>query len=287
MQPCHPVPSRSSPRRFTSPPLPRAASPPKPCARSPLCTLAPRILVLSAVDVPTVEVAIFISVGTNHFLNTTAPASARERDVLVEFLTLLAVCHTVIPELKDGKTQYQASSPDKAALVAGAELLGLQFRTRKPKSVFVDVLGASQEYQILNVCEFNSTRKRMSTVVRAPDGRIKLCKGADAVIFERLSKIQPYSKNTLVHLEDYATEGLRTLCIAYRDIPESKYKQWSAHGHGRPRSRTPLHTNSHRSCSRSSLLSLDEILLRVAINDRSRAGSLINAPSRPRPSPAH
>lgn len=106
----------------------------------------------------------------------------------------------------------------------------------------------SQEFQILNVCEFNSTRKRMSTVVRAPDGRIKLyCKGADTVIFERLSKVQPYSEKTLVHLEvraptvphdgaptadmspqDYATEGLRTLCIAYRDIPESEYKQWSA-----------------------------------------------------------
>ncbi|ETW75063.1 P-type ATPase [Heterobasidion irregulare TC 32-1] len=173
--------------------------------------------------------AILDGAGANPFLDTAAPASARERDVLVEFLTLLAVCHTVIPELKDGKMVYQASSPDEAALVAGAELLGFQFRTRKPKSIFVDVLGVSQEFQILNVCEFNSTRKRMSTVVRAPDGRIKLyCKGADTVIFERLSKVQPYSEKTLVHLEDYATEGLRTLCIAYRDIPESEYKQWSA-----------------------------------------------------------
>jgi len=27
--------------------------------------------------------------------------------------------------------------------------------------------------------------------------------------------------------QDYATEGLRTLCIAYRDIPEAEYQQWS------------------------------------------------------------
>lgn len=27
--------------------------------------------------------------------------------------------------------------------------------------------------------------------------------------------------------QDYATEGLRTLCIAYRDISEQEYKQWS------------------------------------------------------------
>jgi phospholipid-transporting ATPase len=51
----------------------------------------------------------------------------RERDVIREFLTLLAVCHTVIPEVKNGKMVYQASSPDEAALVSGAELLGFQF----------------------------------------------------------------------------------------------------------------------------------------------------------------
>ncbi|CAA7261647.1 unnamed protein product [Cyclocybe aegerita] len=160
--------------------------------------------------------------------STASSGKEREREVLQEFLTLLAVCHTVIPELKDEKMVYQASSPDEAALVAGAELLGFQFRTRKPKSVFVTIRGQSQEFEILNVCEFNSTRKRMSTVVRGPDGKIKLyTKGADTVILERLSKNQPYTEATLSHLEDYATEGLRTLCIAFREIPEQEYQQWS------------------------------------------------------------
>jgi len=53
--------------------------------------------------------------------------SGREREIAREFLTLLAVCHTVIPEVKGGKIVYQASSPDEAALVAGAEMLGFQF----------------------------------------------------------------------------------------------------------------------------------------------------------------
>jgi phospholipid-transporting ATPase len=76
---------------------------------------------------------------------------------------------------------------------------------RKPKSVFVDVLGVSQEFQILNVCEFNSTRKRMSTVVRGPDGKIKLyCKGADTVILERLAPSQSYTEKTVAHLEVHA-----------------------------------------------------------------------------------
>ncbi len=87
----------------------------------------------------------------------------------------------------------------------------------------------------------------MSTVVRAPGGKIKIyTKGADTVILERLSKNQPYTEKTLAHLEvcfallsavrvsylyttqDYASDGLRTLCIAYRDISEQEYRQWSA-----------------------------------------------------------
>lgn len=54
----------------------------------------------------------------------------REREVAHEFMSLLAVCHTVIPEVRDGKTHFQASSPDEAALVTGAELLGYQFHVR-------------------------------------------------------------------------------------------------------------------------------------------------------------
>jgi phospholipid-transporting ATPase len=66
--------------------------------------------------------------SANPFLDNVAPSDRdRHREVVREFLTLLAVCHTVIPEVKDGKTVYQASSPDEAALVAGAELLGFQF----------------------------------------------------------------------------------------------------------------------------------------------------------------
>lgn len=148
--------------------------------------------------------------------------------VIEEFLTLLAVCHTVIPERKGEKVIFQASSPDEAALVAGAESLGYQFTTRKPRSVFVNIRGLEREWEILNVCEFNSTRKRMSTVVRCPDGKIKLyCKGADTVVLARLSENQPFTDQTMIHLEDYATEGLRTLCIAMREVSEQEYRQWS------------------------------------------------------------
>jgi phospholipid-transporting ATPase len=54
-------------------------------------------------------------------------ASHETSTVIEEFLTLLATCHTVIPEMKDDKIIYQASSPDEAALVSGAESLGYKF----------------------------------------------------------------------------------------------------------------------------------------------------------------
>lgn len=68
----------------------------------------------------------------------------------------------------------------------------------------------------------------MSAIIRMPDNQIKLfCKGADTVILERLGDVCTYQEATLQHLEDYATEGLRTLCIAARDISEQEYTQWS------------------------------------------------------------
>ena len=145
------------------------------------------------------------------------------------FLALLATCHTVIPERKDEKSEikYQAASPDEGALVEGAAELGYKFVARKPRSVIFEVNGQEFEYQLLAVCEFNSTRKRMSTIYRCPDGKIRVyCKGADTVILERLAKENEIVDVTLQHLEDYATEGLRTLCLAMREIPEAEYPEW-------------------------------------------------------------
>nr|KAJ3420256.1 hypothetical protein HK105_005907 [Polyrhizophydium stewartii] len=151
--------------------------------------------------------------------------------IIREFLTMLAVCHTVIPEADENnpsKITYQASSPDEAALVAGASQLGFLFHTRRPKSVTIAAVGENIDYEILNVNEFNSTRKRMSLVVRDSFGKIKLyIKGADTVIYERLAAGDRFGDATSQHLEDYANEGLRTLCLAYREVPEAEYREWA------------------------------------------------------------
>ncbi|XP_029066308.1 phospholipid-transporting ATPase IB isoform X2 [Monodon monoceros] len=144
-----------------------------------------------------------------------------------EFLTLLAVCHTVVPEKDRDNIIYQASSPDEAALVKGARKLGFVFTARTPYSVIIEAMGQEETFGILNVLEFSSDRKRMSVIVRTPSGQLRLyCKGADNVIFERLSKDSKYMEETLCHLEYFATEGLRTLCVAYADLSEGDYAEW-------------------------------------------------------------
>ncbi|XP_076184186.1 phospholipid-transporting ATPase IB isoform X5 [Aptenodytes patagonicus] len=96
-----------------------------------------------------------------------------------EFLTLLAVCHTVVPERQGNTIIYQASSPDEGALVKGAKKLGYVFTGRTPHSVIIDALGKEKTFEILNVLEFSSNRKRMSVIVRTPAGQLRLyCKGA-------------------------------------------------------------------------------------------------------------
>jgi phospholipid-transporting ATPase len=154
----------------------------------------------------------------------------QSRTAIHHFLALLATCHTVIPERRDekpGEIKYQAASPDEGALVEGAVMLGYKFIARKPRSVIIQVEGQDYEYELLAVCEFNSTRKRMSTIFRCPDGKIRCyCKGADTVILERLGKDNPVVDITLQHLEEYATEGLRTLCLAMREVPEDEFQRW-------------------------------------------------------------
>lgn len=155
-------------------------------------------------------------------------ASGPTSEIIHHFLALLATCHTVIPETKGAEIKYQAASPDEGALVEGAAQLGYKFVARKPRAVTIVVDNQEYEYELLNICEFNSTRKRMSTILRCPDGKVRVyTKGADTVILERLMQDHPSTEITLQHLEDYATEGLRTLCLAMREVPDDEYARWN------------------------------------------------------------
>ncbi|KAI5370903.1 putative P-type ATPase, HAD superfamily, P-type ATPase, transmembrane domain superfamily [Septoria linicola] len=112
-----------------------------------------------------------------------------------EFILGLALCHTALPEVKDTGIDFQASSPDEVALVRAAQELGHLLINRSTQRIELLVGTAPNQsrevYDILEVIEFSSKRKRMTIVVRCPDGRIWLiCKGADVAIIPRLRQSQ-------------------------------------------------------------------------------------------------
>lgn len=203
-----------------------------------------------------------------------------------EFMTLMAICHTVIPEHPAGNDEidgpfttsskheilYHAASPDERALVDGAKKFGFIFHTRTPEFVEFDALNNTERYEILNVLEFTSTRKRMSVIARNSRGEIKLyCKGADSVIFERLAPNgQHYKDITLKHLEEFANEGLRTLCFAVVDIPEDVYEQWRETYH---KASTALQNRERKVEDAASLIETNlQLLGATAIEDKLQEG---------------
>nr|XP_036221237.1 phospholipid-transporting ATPase ID isoform X7 [Bactrocera oleae] len=144
------------------------------------------------------------------------------------FFRLLALCHTVMPEYVEGRLEYQAQSPDEAALVSAARNFGFVFRSRTPNSITIEVKGNREEYELLNIIDFNNVRKRMSVILRRGDDIILYCKGADNVIYDRLSTSQNDNKaRTQDHLNKFAGEGLRTLVLAERRLDEAYYMDWS------------------------------------------------------------
>uniref|UniRef100_A0A8D0A995 Phospholipid-transporting ATPase n=1 Tax=Sander lucioperca TaxID=283035 RepID=A0A8D0A995_SANLU len=150
------------------------------------------------------------------------------------FFRLLALCHTVMAEeKKEGELFYQAQSPDEGALVTAARNFGFVFRSRTPDSVSIVEMGEERSYELLAILDFNNVRKRMSIIVRSPEGKLCLyCKGADTIIYERLhqscSKLMDV---TTEHLNEFAGEGLRTLALAYKNLDEEYFNQWKQRHH--------------------------------------------------------
>ncbi|XP_053679625.1 phospholipid-transporting ATPase ID [Anopheles nili] len=143
------------------------------------------------------------------------------------FFRLLALCHTVMAEEKNGKLDYQAQSPDEAALVSAARNFGFVFKSRAPNSITIEVMGRTEEYELLSILDFNNVRKRMSVVLRRNNSIILYCKGADSVIYDRLGQNQHDLKaRTQEHLNKFAGEGLRTLVLAERRLTKEFYESW-------------------------------------------------------------
>lgn len=113
------------------------------------------------------------------------------------FILSIALCHTCIPEEDDaGSISFQAASPDEMALVLAAQELGYLVLDRQPNTLTIRTYPQGPEdpandevFEVMDVIEFSSARKRMSVVVRMPDQRICLfCKGADTTLMRLLKR---------------------------------------------------------------------------------------------------
>ncbi|XP_004467267.2 phospholipid-transporting ATPase VB isoform X2 [Dasypus novemcinctus] len=137
---------------------------------------------------------------------------------------------------------YEAESPDEAALVHAAHAYSFTLVSRTPEQVTVRLpQGACLTFDLLWTLGFDSVRKRMSVVVRHPLTReiVVYTKGADSVIMDLLGapahvtetdvekKLRKIRALTQKHLDVYARDGLRTLCIAKKVVSEEDFQRWA------------------------------------------------------------
>ena len=161
---------------------------------------------------------------------------------VVMFFFSLAANHSVMIEA--GKTAsatpvFSASSPDEGALTYGAKHFGFEFLARDPRGVIVSVPDGRRIFvEQLAAFDFTSSRKRSSLLCRCVDPRsvdgkttrtFLMIKGADSVMIPRLTescRAKPETKQMLEEMEQYALDGLRTLCIGVREIADDQVKNW-------------------------------------------------------------
>ncbi|KAM9531195.1 phospholipid-transporting ATPase VB [Guaruba guarouba] len=136
---------------------------------------------------------------------------------------------------------YEAESPDEAALVYAAQAYSFTLVSRTPEQVTVRLpQGTLLTFDILYTLGFDSVRKRMSVVVKHPLTKeiVVYTKGADSVMMDLLEdsakddistekRMKRIKEKTQKHLDYYARDGLRTLCIAKKVLNEDDFQKWA------------------------------------------------------------
>ncbi|XP_078241569.1 plasma membrane calcium-transporting ATPase 2 isoform X18 [Pogona vitticeps] len=172
-------------------------------------------------------------IGDVHYKEIPDPDSipAKTLDLLVNAIAINSAYTTkVLPPEKEGGLPRQVGNKTECGL------LGF-------------VLDLKQDYQIIRnhmpeeklykVYTFNSVRKSMSTVIKLPDESFRMySKGASEIVLKKCSKIlnaagesrvfRPRDRDEMVKkvIEPMACDGLRTICVAFRDFPSSPEPDW-------------------------------------------------------------
>lgn len=126
--------------------------------------------------------------------------------------------------------RYQAQSPDEICLCNFARDNGVVLKERRNTELVVEIFGEEQVYEILQVMEFTSDRRRMSVILRQPDGKIVVySKGADSIMMARLADDVPSKmrKRTQAHIDEFSLEGLRTLICGKKFLTDEEYQTFA------------------------------------------------------------
>ncbi|TST22565.1 Plasma membrane calcium-transporting ATPase 1 [Bagarius yarrelli] len=132
----------------------------------------------------------------------------------------------IMPPEKEGGLSRQVGNKTECAL------LGFVLDLKKD---YQAIRNEIPEEKLYKVYTFNSVRKSMSTVLKNADGSFRMfSKGASEILLKKCYKIltpngetkvfRPRDRDDLVKkvIEPMASEGLRTICLAYRDFPVSE-----------------------------------------------------------------
>ncbi|KAM8896028.1 plasma membrane calcium-transporting ATPase 3 isoform 11-T11 [Lycaon pictus] len=142
----------------------------------------------------------------------------------------ISLAYSVKPPEKEGALPRQVGNKTECAL------LGFVLDLKRD---FQPVREQIPEDKLYKVYTFNSVRKSMSTVIRMPDGGFRLfSKGASEILLKKCSNIlnshgelrgfRPRDRDDMVKkiIEPMACDGLRTICIAYRDFAAAQEPDW-------------------------------------------------------------
>ncbi|XP_053993242.1 phospholipid-transporting ATPase IB-like isoform X2 [Hylaeus volcanicus] len=160
---------------------------------------------------------------------------------ILHFFLNLAINNTILINSNcHSPPVYSSSSADEEAMVYGAYYFGIKLLARFGHNLIkVEVLNHVIEVKVLAFFEFSNTRKRTSvlcylkadeTLKWTSPRYILFTKGADSVILPRLCPLESAKKvmkDNLFMLKEYASDGLRTMCLAQREVSLDEAKTFS------------------------------------------------------------
>uniref|UniRef100_A0A8C5M2D1 Phospholipid-transporting ATPase n=1 Tax=Leptobrachium leishanense TaxID=445787 RepID=A0A8C5M2D1_9ANUR len=155
------------------------------------------------------------------------------------FFKAISLCHSVqigqdrVDGSLDGfqcangistQPEYYTSSPDEKALLEASRRMGVAFSGIDGNFMEVKIFGKLERYKLLHLLEFDANRRCMSVIVDTPSGdKILFTKGAESSIFPNTKGGE--LDRTSVHVDEFASKGLRTLCVAYRRFTAEEYQE--------------------------------------------------------------